>query len=178
MSSDDYVIGKRMCEDMTAEAFASDFPKVTGRTVEIVGGDDPPDVIALIDGIETGVELTAIMAASAEDIVLEMHRLATQKHEKYDRRGLFGARRMYQAMATYPALWDVWEEVDGMYDPSDFDGFGFSEIWLMDDGMKYTSRRDPRAPADFFCFAPSDQGGFWELGRKRRPPYWHLHVDY
>jgi hypothetical protein len=66
MSSDDYVIGKRMCEDMTAEAFASDFPKVIGR--------------------------------------------------------------------------------------------GFSEIWLMDDGMKYTSRRDPRAPADFFCFAPSEQG--------------------
>jgi len=202
MSSDDYVIGKRMCEDMTAEAFASDFPKVTGRTVEIVGGDDPPDVIALIDGAETGVELTAIMAASAEDIVLGMHRLATQKHEKYNRRGLFGARRMillghltwpaigtkerenltmeamYQAMATYPALWDVWEEVDGMYDPSDFDGFGFSEIWLMDDGMKYTSPRDPRAPADFFCFAPSEQGGFWELERKRRPPYWHLYAGY
>jgi len=41
MSSDDYVIGNRMCEDMTAEAFESDFPKVTGRTVEIIGGDDP-----------------------------------------------------------------------------------------------------------------------------------------
>ena len=78
------------------------------------------------------------MAASAEDIVLGMHRLAMQKHEKYNRRGLFGARRMillghlswpaigtkerenltmvamYRAMATYPALWDVWEEVDGM----------------------------------------------------------------
>jgi hypothetical protein len=90
MSSDD-VIGKRMCEDMTAEAFESDFPKVTGRTVEIIGGDDPPDVIALIEGVETGVELTAIMAASAQDIVLGMHRLAKQKHEKYDRRGLFGA---------------------------------------------------------------------------------------
>lgn len=138
MSSDD-VIGKRMCEDMTAQAFESDFPKVTGRTVEIISGDDPPDVIALIDGVETGVELTAIMAASAEHIVLGMHRLAKQKHEKYDRRGLFGARRMillghltwpaistkgrenltteamYEAMATYPALWDVWEEVDGRY---------------------------------------------------------------
>jgi hypothetical protein len=75
----------------------------------------------------------------------------------------------YEAMATYPGLWDVWEEVADMYVPSDFDGFGFSEIWLMDDGMKYTSRRDPRAPADFFCFAPSPQGGFWELERKRRP---------
>jgi hypothetical protein len=26
---------------------------------------------------------------------------------------------MYQAMTTYPALWDVWEEVDGMYDPGE-----------------------------------------------------------
>lgn len=67
------MIGKRMCEDMAAaEAFESDFPKVTGRTVEIIGGDDPPDVIALIDGVETGVELTAIMCANAEDIMLEM----------------------------------------------------------------------------------------------------------
>jgi hypothetical protein len=53
-----------MSEDMIAEAFASDVPKVTRRTVEIVGGDDPPDVIALIDGVETGVELTTIMAAN------------------------------------------------------------------------------------------------------------------
>ncbi|NEV76594.1 hypothetical protein DYI24_06010 [Rhodopseudomonas sp. BR0C11] len=200
MSSDDYVIGKRMCEDMTAEAFESDFPKVTGRSVKVVGREDPPDVIAVIDGVETGVELTAIMAASAQDIVLGMHRLAKQKHEKYDRRALFSVRPMIllghltwpaistkerdnltmdamrQAIATFPALWDVWEEVDGMYDPSDFDGIGFSEIWLMDDGMKYTSRRDPRAPADFFCFAPSEQGGFWQLERKRRHPYWHLYA--
>jgi hypothetical protein len=87
-------------------------------------------VVVLIDGVETGVELTAIMAASAEDIVLGMHRLAKQKHQKYDRRGLFGARpmillghlswpaigtkerenvtmeAMYEAMAAYPALWD------------------------------------------------------------------------
>jgi hypothetical protein len=202
MSSDDYVIGKRMCEDMTAEAFESDFPKVTGRTVEIIGGDDPPDVVALIDGVETGVELTAIMAASAEDIVLGMHRLAKQKYQKYDRRGLFGARpmillghlswpaigtkerenvtmeAMYEAMAAYPALWDVWEEVADIYAPSDFDGFGFSEIWLMDDGYKYTSRRDPRAPADFYCFAPADQAGFWQRERKRRQPYWHLYAGY
>jgi hypothetical protein len=133
MSSDDYEIGKRMCEEMIAEAFESDFPKVTGRAVEVIGGDDPPDVIALIDGVETGVELTAIMAASADEIVLGLHRLAKQKHESYARRGLFGARPMillghltwpaistreraslsmetiHAAMATYPGLWDVWE---------------------------------------------------------------------
>jgi hypothetical protein len=130
-----------------------------------------------------------------------MHRLATQKHEKYARRGLFDARpmillghlawpalstperesltmeRCYEAMATYPALWDIWEEVDAGYDPSDFAGLGFSEIWLMDDGYKYTSRRDPRAPADFYCFAPAGQSGFWERERKRRP-YWSLIAGY
>jgi hypothetical protein len=104
MSSDD-VIGKRMCEDMTAESFESDFPNVTGRMVEIIGGDDPPDLIAVIEGVETGVELTAIMAASAEDIVLGMHRLAKQKHTKYGRRGLFGARPMILlGHLTWPAI--------------------------------------------------------------------------
>ena len=53
--------------------------------------------------------------------------------------------------------------------PNDFVVFGFNEIWLMDDGPKYTSRRDPRAPADFSCFAPADKSGFWERERKRRP---------
>lgn len=98
--------------------------------------------------------------------------IGTKEHENLT------IEAMYQAMTTYPGLWDVWEEVDGMYDPSDFAEFGFSEIWLMDDGMKYTSRSDPRAPADFFCFAPSEQGGFWELERKRWPPFWHLHAGY
>jgi hypothetical protein len=55
MSSDDYVIGKGTCEDVTTEAFESDFLKVTDRTAEIVGGDDPPDVIELIDGIDSAV---------------------------------------------------------------------------------------------------------------------------
>ena len=32
----------------------------------------------------------------------------------------------------------------------------------MDSGPKYTSRTDPRAPADFFCFAPDGREGFWE----------------
>ena len=47
----------------------------------------------------------------------------------------------------------------------------------MDEGSNYTSRRDPRAPADFFCFAPVDKIGFWERERKRRP-YWGLLTDF
>jgi hypothetical protein len=49
-------------------------------------------------------------------------------------------------------IYDVHEELAELFVPIDFGGFGFSEIWLMDDGPKYTSRRDPRAPADFCCF--------------------------
>ncbi len=47
----------------------------------------------------------------------------------------------------------------------------------MDDGPKYTSRTDLRAPADFFCFAPADRIGFWERERKRRP-YFGLVRDF
>jgi hypothetical protein len=75
-----------------------------------------------------------------------------------------------------PALYDLREELSGLIVRKDFVSFGFSEIWLMDEGPKYTSRRDPRAPADFFCFAPAAGVGFWELERKRRP-YWALLKD-
>jgi hypothetical protein len=71
----------------------------------------------------------------------------------------------------------VHEELAQLIVPSDFAGFGFSEIWLMDDGPKYTSRHDPRAPADFFCFAPPENIRFWERERKRRP-YWGLVRDF
>lgn len=198
----DYEYAKLIVEDMIGEAFESDFPKVTGRTVEIIDAADPPDLIARIDGIVTGVELTAIHAASADHIVAEMYRLAGQKHEKYTRAGLFsdqpiillghltwpamGTRErenltpevLDRAMATYPALWDVWREVEDMHGPSDFAEFGFSEIWLMDDGMKYTSRRHPGHPADFFCFAPFEQGGFWQRERKRALPYSLLYAGF
>jgi hypothetical protein len=75
-----------------------------------------------------------------------------------------------------PALYDVYEELAELTIPDDFGG-GFSEIWLMDGGPKYTSRRDPRAPADFFCFTPTDSLGFWKRERKRRP-YWGLIRDF
>ncbi len=76
-----------------------------------------------------------------------------------------------------PALYDVYEELEQLVVAGDFDEFGFAEMWLMDDGPKYTSRRDPRTPADFFCFAPADKVGFWEQERKRLP-YWGLIRDF
>jgi|ERR1051326_597931 hypothetical protein len=197
MSAYDYQLGRREVETGVADTFEAEFPMVTGRPVEILSCGESPDRITRIDGIETGLELTAIQASSAEDMVFEMHRLARKKHETYERRGIFIDRPLillghlswpalstkereclsmetcYEAMAKYPALYDVWEEVDQMVDTSDFSGFGFSEIWLMDDGFKYSSRRDPRSPADFFCFSPDGRVGFWERERKRRP-YWNL----
>ena len=73
-------------------------------------------------------------------------------------------------------LWDERKAILDLVFEYEFAGLGFSEIWLMDDGIKYTSRRDPRCPADFFCFAPADAAGFYEHERKRRP-YWSFIVE-
>jgi len=173
----EHTLGLRETETSVAETFAAEFPAVTGRSVVILSEGESPDRLMLIDGIETGVELTAIHAVSASDIVDELLRLARKKHETYERNGvsnngpvmLLGSLDWPVPHVEGPALYDVHEELAELIVPSDFGGFCFSEIWLMDDGPKYTSRRDPRAPADFFCFAPEDTAGFRERQRKRRP---------
>jgi hypothetical protein len=180
----DYALGLRESETIHADTFEGEFPVITGRTVEILSDGESPDRIALIDGVETGIELTAIHAGSADDIVGEIIRLATQKHRSYERRGIFGGRPIIRlGHLDWPArdvegsaLYDVYQELEHLVAAGDFDDLGFSEIWLMDDGPKYSSRRDPRAPADFFCFSPADLVGFWERERKRRP-YWSLIQD-
>lgn len=172
-------LGLREVEADVADTFEAEFPVVTGRTIKILSVGESPDRIALIDGVETGVELTSIKAGSADDIVAEVFRLARQKHEKYEPSGIFHGRPVillghldWPAKGVEgPALYDVHDQLGELIDPTEFDKFGFTEIWLMDYGAKYTSRRDPRAPADFFCFAPAKSMGFWELKRKRRPYY-------
>jgi hypothetical protein len=184
-SAYDYALGLREAETSAADTFEAEFPVVTGRTVKILSAGESPDRTALIDGIESGVELTSIKAGSAEYIITEVLRLARQKDESYERRGIFHARPIIllgdldwpAKDVEGPALYDVHEEISELIVPTDFARFGFSEIWLMDDGLKYTSRRDPRAPADFFCFAPADKIGFWERERKRRP-HWGLVWDF
>ena len=177
-------LGLREVETDVAETFEEEFPMVTGRAVKILSVGESPDRIALIDGVETGIELTFIKAGSAGDISAEVLRLASQKHERYERRGIFDIRPLVLlGHLDWPkkdveglALYDVHKELVERIAPNDFHGFRFSEIWLMDNGPKYTSRRDPRAPADFFCFAPVDNIRFWERPRKRRP-YWGLIRD-
>ena len=176
-------LGLRESETIHADTFEAEFPVITGRTVEILSHGESPR-IALIDGVETGIELTAIHAGSADDIVCETIRLATQKHRSYERRGIFNERPIIllghldwpARDVEGPALYDVYEHLEHLVAAGDLDDLGFSEIWLMDDGPKYTSRRDPRAPADFFCFSPAEQIGFWGQERKRRP-YWSLIQD-
>jgi len=175
----------REVETCIADTFEAEFPVITGRTVKMLSAGESPDRFALIDGIETGVELTSIKAGSADQIIAEVLRLASQKHESYKRRSIFDTRPIILLRhLDWPAkdvegsaLYDAHEKIAELIVPSDFDDFGFSEIWLMDDGSKYTSRRDPRTPADFFCFAPTDKIGFWERERKRRP-YWGLVRDF
>jgi len=181
----DNELGRREAETGAADMFEAEFPVITGRTVRILSAGESPDRIALVGGIETGVELTSVKVGSAEHVLAEILRLANQKHESYQRRGIFRFRPIillghldWPAIDVEgPALYDVQDELRNLFLPSDFDGLGFSEIWLMDDGPKYTSRRDPRAPADFYCFTPMENAGFWERERKRRP-YWGLVRDF
>lgn len=181
----DDALGLREVETDISETFEAEFPVVTGRTVTILSAGESPDRIALIGGIESGVELTAIKAAGAEHIIVEILRLARQKHEKYEKRGIFQIRPMVLlGHLDWPckdvegsALYDVHGELAELIAPSDFEGFGFSEIWLIDCGPKYTSRHDPRAPSDFFRFAPTKKIGFWQRERKRRP-YGGLLTDF
>ena len=58
----EHALGLRETETTAAEAFTAEFPGVTGRSVVILSEGEPPDRVMLIDGIETGVELTAIHA--------------------------------------------------------------------------------------------------------------------
>src|SRR5215831_2385313 len=158
----DNELGKREVETDAADTFEAEFPVITGRTVRILSVSESPERIALIDDIETGVELPSIKAGSADDVIAEVSRLASQKHESYQPRGIFGPRPIIllgqldwpAKDVEGPALYDVHEALAELIVPGDFGGFGFSEIWLMDAWPKYTSRRDPRAPADFYCFAP------------------------
>lgn len=178
-------LGKRECEADVADTFEAEFPIITARTVKVLSAGESPDRIALIDGIDTGVELTAIKAGSAEHIVAEVLRLASQKQESYERHGIFDCRPIFLlGHLDWPtkdveglALYDVYEELAEMIVPGDFASLSFSEIWLMDHGLKYSSRHDPRAPADFFCFAPTEKTGFWQRERERRP-YWSLVMDF
>lgn len=164
----DWALGLREVETAQADTFEAEFPIVTGRPVQIVSFGESPDRLAVIDGIETGLELTAIKAGDAYEVFAEIRRLANKKHISYARRGIFDGKPMI-LLGTLdwpapgvegPGLYDIHQELAERIYPGAFAEFAFSEIWLMDSGPKYTSRTDPRTPADFFCCAPDKRQGF------------------
>ncbi len=82
----------------------------------------------LIDGIETGVELTAIHASSAGDVIDELLRLARKKHGTYERNGVFDNRPLMllgsldwpTPNVDGPALYDLREELAELVLPKRF----------------------------------------------------------
>ena len=90
----DWALGLREGETADADTFEAEFPVVTGRTVQILSVGESPDRLALIDGVETGLELTAVKAGDAEEVLAEITRLASKRHNSYASRGIFGARLM------------------------------------------------------------------------------------
>lgn len=182
MSGYDALLARREVEDSVADVFEAEFLVVTGRSVEIVGRGESPDYEVLIDDVKTGLELTAIHAGDAETILAEMRSLAGKKGASYRRRGLFIRPIILLGHLDWPApdvegaaLFDWHNELADIAASAEFECCGFSEVWLMDAGYKYSSRRDPRRPADFFCFGPNNVG-FHQRERKR-VPYWSFAQD-
>jgi hypothetical protein len=113
----------------------------------------------------------------------EICRILAKKGASYQHRGLFARPIILLGHLDWPArdaestaLFDCHRDLVYLIDANPLDSCGFSEVWLMDAGYKYSSRRDPRCPADFFCFAPANDFGFYQRERKRRP-YWSAIQD-
>jgi hypothetical protein len=183
MGSYDSLLGRSEVEQSAADIFEAEFGAVTGRSVKITDRGESPDYVALIDDREVGLELTAIHAGDAETVLAEIIRITAKKGASYRRRGIFARPVVLVGHLDWPApdaegtaLFDCHSELAALIRVGEFNACGFSEVWLMDAGYKYSSRRDPRCPADFFCFAPLHTCGFHQRGRKRRP-YWSLVQD-
>ena len=72
--------GKQMAEEMMMEPFLDSYPRLTGRTVEIISQGESPDFLALIDGRETGIELTKIHAETPDDYLDEFRQDGSSAH--------------------------------------------------------------------------------------------------
>jgi hypothetical protein len=183
MSGYDSLLGRRESEASVADVFEAEFPIVMGRSVKIIERGESPDYVAMIDDIETGLELTAIHAGDAETILDEINRISAKKGTSYRLRNLFARPIILLGDLDWPApdtegtsLFECHSDLTELIDANKFDSYGFSEVWLMDAGYKFSSRSDSRSPADFFCFAPANYFGFHQRERKRRP-YWGLIRD-
>jgi hypothetical protein len=70
-----------------------------------------------------------------------------------------------------PPLFDIKTRLaEKAYQP-DFEALGFAGIWALDLSDAYYSARDPRRPADVFCFKPAARFGFLRFGNQDRKPF-------
>jgi hypothetical protein len=174
----DAELGKRQVEcDILAQVLDA-FSTVLGCNItddwegdaEQVEGS--PDAIIGLDGKPFGVELTEIRdVEDADGYVDEAYRIAEKKSASYSRRGLF---KFPIALAIYsysPPLFDIKTRLaETAYQP-DFEALGFAGIWALDLSDAYYSARDPRRPADVFCFKPATCFGFLRFGNQDRKPF-------
>jgi hypothetical protein len=131
-----------------------------------------PDHIIGLDGKPLGVELTEIRDAEhAQGYVDEAYRLASKKSESYSRRDIFRFPIALAIYSTTPPLFDLGKSLEATTFQPDFEALGFAEIWAADFSDAYYSPRDPRRPADMFCFKPAAWFGFHRIGDRNRKPY-------
>ena len=67
-------------------------------------------------------------------------------------------------------LFDIRRSLAGAIYQGDFEELGFAEIWAVDFSDGYYSPRDPRRPADLFCFKPA-HSRICRAGAQDRKPF-------
>jgi hypothetical protein len=174
----DRELGKREVETDALEQVLDAFSEIIGWNVtddwvgEAEKVEGSPDHIIGRDGKAFGVELTEIYdVEDAEGYVDEAYRLAAKKSERYSRRGLFSFPIALVMYSYDPPLFDIREQLAARVFQGDFEALGFTEIWAADFSDAYYSARDPRRPADLFCFKPAAQFGFHRGGASDRKPF-------
>ena len=174
----DKELGKREVEDDVLDQALDAFSSVAGWNVtddwdgEAVRIEGSPDAIVGRDGKPFGVELTEIRdAEDAESYIAEAYRLAEQKSASYSRRGLFKFPIALAMYSNSPPLFEIKKRLAETVFQPDFEALGFAEIWAFDFSDEYYSARDPRRPADVFCFKPVALFGFARAGMGDRKPF-------
>lgn len=171
-------MGKRMIEDMVLDELRESFPRITRREITDDWSDDfervegSPDFVVGVDGKAMGIELAEIRnAGDAAGYYAEASRLTWQKHESYERRGLFANPIILLLHSKQPALFDIQGELEALCDAAEFDGTGFAEVWAIDFSDEYFSAGHPLRFADMFCFKPDAAFGFRRVGDHGRKPF-------
>jgi hypothetical protein len=174
----DKELGKREIETDILEQILDTFSGVIGWNVtdewdgEAEKVEGSPDHIIGLDGKPFGIELTEVRdAEDAESYFDEAYRIAAKKSESYSRRGLFTFPITLIMYSYHPPLFDFRKRLAATVPQEDFEVLGFSEIWTADFSDAYYSVRDPRRPADLFCFKPTTHFGFRRGGMHSRKPF-------